>query len=179
MKYAVFFRNLNLGRNNSPNRLEFEQAFADAGAKTPTSFLTNGTLVFSVANKTEARRVTAAACQQLESVCGCKEPAFVRPVKYLANLIESDPFVSFDRDSVFAFCISFFSAKRIPPLELPIHSKRGDVEVLQLTNGEALSISRKIGRSPGSPNSFLEKRLEMQVSTRNWNTILRLVKKFG
>jgi len=35
MKYAVFYRNLNLGRPRCPDRAQFEAAF-----------LTNGTLVF-------------------------------------------------------------------------------------------------------------------------------------
>jgi uncharacterized protein (DUF1697 family) len=46
VKYAAFFRNLNLGRKNCPSKAQLEQAFLDAGAREASSFLTNGTLVF-------------------------------------------------------------------------------------------------------------------------------------
>jgi hypothetical protein len=50
---------------------------------------------------------------------------------------------------------------------------------LRITEGEVFSLSRKIGKSPGSPNAFLEKHLGFPTSTRKWNTIVRLVQKYG
>jgi hypothetical protein len=35
------------------------------------------------------------------------------------------------------------------------------------------------GRTPGRPNVFLEARFGRPATTRNWNTVVRLVRKFG
>jgi uncharacterized protein (DUF1697 family) len=56
-KYAAFFRNLNLGRSNYPDRQGFEAAFLEAGAPHAASFLTNGTLVFEARSPAHARTV--------------------------------------------------------------------------------------------------------------------------
>ena len=177
MKHAAFFRNLNLGRPRCPTRAQFEAAFLAAGADAAASFLTNGTLVFEARNKTAARRVLAQASQIMAAECGLREPGFLRSVDHLAGLVASDPFAGVDRAGVYEVCITFLGAKRPALPALPLVSKREDVEVLGATAGEAFSLSRVVGSTPGSPNAFLERLLGTPSSTRAWNTVVRLVDK--
>lgn len=179
MKFAAFFRNLNLGRANCPDKAQLESAFLAAGADTAASFLTNGTLVFSARSNTAARKVLALACQLLQAECGLKEPAYLRQVDHLAGLVARRPFDAVAADSVYACCISFLPAKYASPAAWPRVSAREDVEILRVTDTEVFSISRLIGKSPGSPNAFLERLLGSPVTTRNWNTVVRLVGKHG
>ncbi|MET0348672.1 MAG: DUF1697 domain-containing protein [Rhizobacter sp.] len=179
MRYAVFLRNVNLGRPNAPTRVQFESAFRDAGAREATSFLTNGTLVYEADGHVKARSVFEGAYRTLEAVCGLKEPAFVRTVDYLADLVALDPFAGIDRGSVYAFCVSFLLDPSITPPTLPLASARRDVELVRITPGEVLSVSRQVMKAPGSPNAFLEKQLGSRLSTREWNTITRLVERFA
>jgi len=179
MKYAVFFRNLNLGRPHCPDKAQLEAAFLAAGAQTAASFLTNGTLVFSARSKTAARKVLALACKTLQAGCGLREPAYLRELNQLADLVASQPFKSIKPGSVYACCISFLPATYPAPPMWPQGSARGDVEILRVSPTEVFSLSRQITKSPGSPNAFLEKLLDAQVTTRNWNTVLRLVAKHG
>jgi uncharacterized protein (DUF1697 family) len=177
MKYAAFFRNLNLGRRNCPTKAQFEEAFVAAGATSAHSFLTNGTMVFAVGSIHGARRVFAGACEVLRSTCVLEEPGYIRSVEYLAELVALDPFSAVERDSVYECCASFLHPRSRPLAELPLESRRRDVQVLRSTGSEALSISRKIGNTPGSPNAFLERLLGLPVTTRSWNTVVRLVRK--
>lgn len=177
MKYAAFFRNVNLGRPNCPTKAQLEAAFIAAGAGTAASFLTNGTIVFSVKSIAVARKVVAAACKALQAECGLREPAYVRSVDYLAELVALDPFAFVDRRDVYQCCASFLQSNKVALPAVPLASARRDVEILRFTDAEALSVSRQIGKSPGSPNAFLERLLATPVTTRNWNTIVRLVAK--
>ena len=179
MKYAAFFRNLNLGRPNRPTRVQFEEAFAQAGAESATSFLTNGTMVFTVGPGARARKVLAGACQSLRAGCGLREPAFIRSVDYLAELVAQDPFAGVDPGSVHVRCVSLLHPDSAALPELPLESMRGDVRILQCTGTEALSVSLKIGNTPGSPNAYLEKLLDMPATTRSWNTVVRLVRRYA
>jgi len=176
MDLAVFFRNLNLGRANCPDKAQLEAAFLDAGADSAASFLTNGTLVYSASPAT-AQQVLARAVGLLERRCGLKEPAFVRTIDYLAALVATDPFAGIDRASVYEFCVSFLHSPQVTPPTLPLASPTRNVELVAVTPAEVLSLSRKFGASPGSPNAFLEKRLGSPLTTRAWNTIARLVRK--
>lgn len=177
MHYAAFFRNLNLGRPNAPTKVQLEQAFLDAGAQEAASFLTNGTLVFSVGARRSLDRVLAKASKLLNSVCGLVEPGFLRSVPYLAGLVAADPFATVVDASVYEYCVTFLHPAAEVPATLSLRSRRGDVEVFRFTGTEALSLSRKIGNTPGSPNALLEKQLGLPATTRNWNTVRRLALK--
>jgi uncharacterized protein (DUF1697 family) len=176
-KYAVFFRNLNLGRPNCPTKAQFEHAFASAGAATASSFLTNGTIVFSASPGSRAHKVLRSACQALQAECGLREPAFIRPLSQLVELVRQAPFAGVDMVGVYQRCISFLPSEGMALPDAPCVSPRGDVEILQFTASEALSLSRKVGNTAGSPNAFLEKLLATPATTRNWNTVLRLVER--
>ena len=178
MKYAAFFRNVNLGRPNCPTKVQLEAAFVSAGAESAVSFLTNGTIVFAVTASIEPHDVLAAAHWTLQAECGLREPAYIRAVDYLAGLVALDPFASVERSSVHECCVSFLPQSIALPV-LPLESRRGDVEVFRSTGTEALSLSRKVGNTPGSPNAFLEKLLGEPVTTRAWNTVVRLVQRYA
>lgn len=179
MNYAVFFRNLNLGRPHCPSRAQFEAAFLDAGASAAASFLVNGTLAFQARGHRHAEAILRRATQDLTLVCGLREPGFLRRMDALAALVASDPFRAVDRSTVYDCCISFLHADARLPAPLPGGTARGDVTLLHATASEAFCIARQLGKSPGSPNAFLERILGLPATTRAWNTVLRLVAKHG
>ncbi|HSX61977.1 MAG TPA: DUF1697 domain-containing protein [Tahibacter sp.] len=177
MKFAVFLRNVNLGRPRCPTKMQFEQAFEAAGATEAASFLVNGTLVFA-APAPRANAVLKQALASLHETCGLVEPAFLRRVDALARLVDADPFVAVDRNAVYECAVTFLSPRVTLPA-LPFGSSRGDVEVLSTNGSEAFSTCLKLGSSPGSPNALLEKAGGAPATTRAWNTIVRLVARFA
>ena len=178
-KYAVFFRNMNLGRPNSPTKAQFESALIAAGAEFAESFLTNGSAVFTATGVTHARKVVAAACGILKNECGLKEPAFLRDMNFLARRVADDPFASVKRDQVYQCCVSFAQGKSVDWPGEPLESARGDIRFLEFGAAEAFSAVYEINGRPGNPNALLEKRLGIPFTTRNWNTIQRMVHKYG
>jgi uncharacterized protein (DUF1697 family) len=179
VRYAVFLRNVNLGRPRSPTRAQFEAAFLASGAATAESFLVNGTLVFTPAAEARPRAVAARACAALRASCGMVEPAFVRSLGELQALVAERPFAGHVAEGRDACCISFLGAPRKPLPALPLVTARGDLELLRADDTHVLSISRWIGASAGSPNAWLERTLGEPATTRNWRTLVRLVEKYA
>jgi len=177
MKFVAFLRNVNLGQPRSPTRGQLEAAFLQAGADAAASFMTNGTLVFSVSRSRLASGTTKRAHEILSQVCGLKEPVFVQSFGYLAELAAEDPFAPFATGAVAERCVSFFEPKATARLELPLESDRKDCLVFRASAGLALSIVREVDGKIGYPTLVLEKTLGAQVTTRSWRTILRLVKR--
>ncbi len=178
MRYAVFFRNLNLGRANCPTRAQLEAAFLDAGAVAAQSFLTNGSIAFDAGSLRSARTVLAQASQRMAAQCGLKEPGFLREMPYLAALVDATPFQHTDLARVYGCYVTFLHADA-GPVPLAAASPRGDVDVVQRTATEVFTVAYQRGKSPGSPNAFIEKALAMPATTRAWNTVVRLVDKHG
>ncbi|WP_229797344.1 DUF1697 domain-containing protein [Jeongeupia chitinilytica] len=175
----MFFRNLNLGRPNCPDRVQFETAFLDAGAVRAASFLVNGTLAFSVAPGMTAEAVLSRACGLLRERCGLKEPAFLRRMDALAALVAQDPFAGIDHAAVYGCYATFLHHDAAVADVTALRSAKGDVDVLRLSRTEALSVAYRFGASPGSPNALLESRLGLPATTRVWNTVVRLVARHG
>jgi uncharacterized protein (DUF1697 family) len=176
VKFAAFFRNLNLGRPPAPTRSVLEAAFTDAGAVAPCSFLTNGTVVFEAGSPAKAARILKAAQATLRRD-GFDEPAALRDVDGLAALVASDPLAGVALDDVHAPCATFVIGA--PPYEasLPATNARGDVRVVSWHDGMLLSLTYQLGASAGSPNAFVERTLGVPATTRVWNTVVRLVRK--
>ncbi|MBL8957307.1 MAG: DUF1697 domain-containing protein [Myxococcaceae bacterium] len=172
---VAFFRNVNLGRPPCPSKVELERAFFDAGAEVAFSFLTNGTVVFDARSP---ERVLELARARL-AARGLREPAFLRTLRALRRLVARDPFSAVNRADVHECSVTLLDVAARFPRSAPRVTPRRDVEVLGFTRSEVFSLSRVVGRSPGSPNAFLEKLLGLPATTRNWNTVVRVVKKFG
>lgn len=180
MKHVAFFRNLNLGRPKCPTKAQFETAFLDTGAPSASSFLTNGTMVFEAASAAAAKSVLAAACEIMQASCGLVEPAFLRSMRQLTTLAKGEPFAEVDEQQVYACCITFLHPKaKLDTGSLPFESTRGDCSIFACTGAEAFSTVQKNGNTVGSPNAMLEKLLRLPATSRNWNTVLRLLDKHG
>lgn len=179
VRYAAFLRNVNLGRPNSPTRMQLEDAFLASGAASAESFQVNGTLVFTVAPGARPRAVAARACQAMRVSCGMREPVFVRSVEELRVLVASDPFAGQVAEGRDACCITFVGAPRRPLPTLPLMTVRRDLELLRADDSHVLSVSRWLGSSAGSPNAWIERTLGEPATTRNWRTVVRLVEKYS
>lgn len=173
MKFAVFLRNVNLGRPFCPTRVQFEQAFVAAGADEAASFLVNGTLVFTAPAR-RANTIVRTAVAALARDCGLREPAFLRRVDALAALVADDPFAAIDRSGVHDCCLTLLSPRAVLP-PLPLQTARGDASVFARRDDDAFGVCRQLGSSPGSPNPLVEKASGAPATTRSWNTIVRLV----
>jgi len=176
VKFAAFFRNLNLGRPPAPTRTVLEAAFTAAGAANPCSFLTNGTVVFEAGSPARAARILKAVQAALRRD-GFDEPAALRDVDGLAALVASDPLAGVTLDDVYAPCATFLIGAPADGVSLPPANPKGDVRVVSWHDGILLSLTYKLGTGPGSPNAFVERVLDVPATTRVWNTIVRLVGK--
>jgi uncharacterized protein (DUF1697 family) len=175
MKFVAFLRNVNLGQPHSPTRAQLEAAFVQAGATTAASFMSNGTLVYSVSRSRLALLTARRAGEILRQVCGCQEPVFVCSFGHLAQLVAEDPFAQYTDPAISERCMSFFEPEAATNIQLPLESARKDCVVFRLGGGEALSVTCAVNGKIGYPTPLLEKALNVPVTTRSWTTILRLV----
>lgn len=179
IRYAAFFRNVNLGQRGSPTRGQLELAFAQAGAEQAESFMSNGTLVFAAGDDAQARRIIRAAEDLLREACGLVEPGFSVRLETLAALVREDPFRAFADGEKNERSISFFDAQPPVTAAAPLVDSHGSCTVFRLEGGLALSLARAVGGKQGYPTPLLEEVLGRPATTRGWNTVVRLVKKYG
>lgn len=177
MRFVVFFRNIYLGRPGNPSKDELLAAFAAAGARQTRSFLATGNVLFDASDATAASTINSKVAATLKRLCDFSEPAFIRSVPYLSNLVFQKPFRTAPTDNVYERCVSFLLEGQLPLLpKLPIASARRDVEIFLTTGSEVFSITRMIGGKSGYAGSLLDRLKVAPTTVRNWNTIERILK---
>ena len=70
----------------------------------------------------------------------------------------------------------FFQEEPKKPLSIPFFSPTKDLEVVKITRTEAYIVSHLVKGRYGFPNNFLEKELDIVATTRNWNTLDKIIK---
>jgi len=174
MRFAAFFRNLNLGRAGSPTKAQLVAAFEAAGARDVMSVHAHGNVAFSAADVRKARAIATKASEQLRTLCGLDEPVFVRSLNYLAGLIAAKPFASAPGDGIYEQCVTFLPQDLAAMTDLPIVTARRDAEIFAFVPGEAFSVTRLVGGRPGAVNALLERRLRTRLTSRSWTTVERM-----
>jgi uncharacterized protein (DUF1697 family) len=147
--------------------------FADAGAREPASHLATGNVSFDW-DGADIRDLIDATQVGIEHTMGRFEPVFVRSVAALRSSVESMPFRTTPVKDVGHRCVTFTESTRQP--NLPIVSPREDAYIFDAIGTDLMSVTRLIEGRGGNVNRMIEKALSCPATTRNWNTIERIVK---
>jgi len=149
-----------------------KDAFERAGFADVKTVLSSGNVVFGAPAASEAsleRRAEAAMSERL----GRAFPTIVRPVDALQALLASDPYRDFPLAPGGKRVVTFLRAKPKARIALPVelHGAR----ILRLKGREVFS---DYVRSPKGPvfMVLIEKTFGKEVTTRTWETVLRLAR---
>jgi len=151
------------------------RAVEDAGGETPRNHLATGNVSFS-ASPGELDAITAQLERTIAAVIGRRENVFVRSIDSLAIEVGSEPFAPVMADDVYERCVTYFRIDAPTTLELPLRTPRGDAVLFASGSGQVLSITRLIAGRPGQPGRVVESAMGVRATTRNWNTIERIVR---
>ena len=176
-RFAAFVRNIMVGRNGLTADA-LCQIVAAAGGLEPRSHLATGNLVFTAPASTLGS-IAAGIEDSIEAVLGRREDVLIRRVADLVAAVRSDPFAVIVDDDVYERCVSFLPQDAGVDLPLPIETRRGDTVLFGRLCADVLSITRMVGGRPGQPGKYLEATTGLRVTTRNWNTIERIVRLEG
>ena len=176
MPYVAFVRNVTLGRKAQSNDA-LVRAFLDAGATEAESFLASGNVTFETPEVPAA--VASRARDLLRERIGFGEPSYVRSVDGLARWVESDPFQDEPGGEVNARFVTFLPEHSPGVPAVPISSDREDVTVFAFAEGAAFSVTYTIGGRQGNATALLERLFGVGLTTRNWNTVRRIVAKYA
>lgn len=145
---------------------ELKLCFETAGFSDVRTLLSSGNVVFSdrsLSPDALARRCEQAMGDQLDRTFA----TFVRPARYLQEMIESDPFAGFDLPPHAKRVVTFFRG-RAPDLALPI--QRDGAAILATTGSEAFTYYTPGGKAPAFM-TLLERTFGTSITTRTVDTV--------
>ena len=173
--YAAFVRFVTLGRGGQSNDA-LARAYRDAGASRADPFLATGNVVFETSADPED--VAARARALLRTRIGFDQPSHVRALDALSEAVARDPFRAAPDGPVRTRAVTFLSAPPAGLPRLPISTPRGDLVVFSVDGSDVYSVTRLMGGREGNPNGLLERLVGPGLTSRNWNTVERIVAKY-
>ena len=176
MKYVAFLRGINVGGHKLVRMEKLRSAFTSLGHKEVKTLLASGNVLFETAAG-DAEAHVARIEEKLKAAFGHEIGVQLRSIPELQKLAETNPFKNLKITPQIRFYVTFLREKAKLRLKIPHESPEGDFKILRVSDTEACSV---ITISPHGQTTdlmaFLEKEFGRKITTRNWNTIARILK---
>ena len=177
VRQVAFVRNIMVGRRGL-TRDVLLHIFATAGARETRSYIATGNFAFSApVGSVEAivQRIEAG----IEQVLGHREEVFIRSVDALHQLDQARPFATASEAGDHYRAVTFVPDGCEWTGALPSRVPRGDLEIISASGPNIFAVINRIDAGMSSPHSLVERTLKVRATTRNWNTIERILRAEG
>jgi uncharacterized protein (DUF1697 family) len=171
MRYIAFLRAINVGGTGIISMEDLRSLFSKAGAKEVDTYIQSGNVKFEAQ---DAKIVIKKVQASLNKRMGKEIAIIVRTIAELALLLKSRPKEGTDTEKQYVVLLETAVRSKVP-----LFSKNKDVEISSIIGKDALCISRQYKGKWGFPNKFVEDTFKIPATTRNWNTLEKIVLRWG
>ena len=174
MKYVAFLRAINVGGNAIIKMADLKKMFEAAGLQDVQTYIQSGNVVFE-SEEIDAEALEKQIERQLEKVAKYKIHAFVRTMRQVKSIAAKSPYTAKDGEMAY---VSFLGKKPEKKAQQALLALKSEADDFTFKSQELYNLRRDRDKSVFS-GSFVEKTLKMPATTRNLNTIKKIVEKFS
>lgn len=179
MQYVAFLRGINVGGHSKVAMSELKDLFEKLEYSHVKTLLNSGNVVFET-REVGAERIKNTIEEALSEKLGFSVKVVVRTLQDIQKLIASEPFKGIEVTPATRLYITFLATKAMSSLHIPYESKEKDYRILKVTETEVVSVltvSEKRGTTEAM--GILEKEFGKEITTRNWNTVVKVASQAG
>ena len=178
-EYAAFLRGINVGAHKKVPMAKLRAAFESLGFIEVRTLLNSGNVIFQTPPE-PPERLNRRIETELASTFGFEIKVITRTMASLRRMVEADPFQGVEVTPDTRLYVTFLAGKSSGKLTLPWESPGKELRILALRDGALFSVVTLTGKK-GTVDamSLNEKTYGREMTTRNWNTILRVVRSGG
>lgn len=173
--YVAFLRAINVGGQKLIKMQGLVRMLSDAGFRNVRTYIQSGNVIFdsSSANSVSVKRKLERA---IAHSLGYEVTIVLKRLDDLERLIRNAPFNKIRSDAkVMFFVVLLTDDPQVKP-KLPFVFEKERVTLIELKDGLAFVVARqKPNGWFGFPNAFVEKKLGVAATTRNWNTLNKII----
>jgi len=176
-KYVVLLRGINVGGNKIVPMAQLKKALEKEGYENVKTLLASGNVLLD-AKASSPDALTKSLAALLEKTFGFPIPTLVRPFSEVEKLVAKDPFKDIPVTKDTRLYVTFLpeDAKK-STLKIPYASSDGNFRIFLQSDHELCSILT-VTPDRGSVDAMeiLDKEFGKGITTRNWNTVLKIAK---
>lgn len=171
--YLALLRGINVGGRTQLGMDALRQLCADLGHRAVRTYLRSGNVVFETAAGAEPADLAAAIQGRIADKLELAVTVLIRTAAELAAVAGTNPFLDRQHDLT-KLHVAFLAAVPDPERAAQLAVPAGEPEELVLRGREVyLHYPNGAGRTKVS-NVFLERRLGVAATSRNWRTVIAL-----
>lgn len=175
-RYALLLRGINVGTKNSLPMAELRAMLENVGCADVKTYVQSGNAVFETKLGTSA--LTKAIETELERYMGRPISTTLRTLKQMRTIVDANPFADVAKVPAH-FCVTFLSQAPTPSEIAPLHATPWHPELFNVAGSEIYTWHPN-GQGKSALAVALGKlRLRGAVTTRNWNTVQKLLQMLG
>ena len=172
IKYAAFLRGINVG-GVTVKMDKLKKTLEALGFANVKTLLASGNVLFTAPAASESTLVNKIE-KKLETAFGREIGVLVRKIEELQGLAAADPFAGIKVTPQTRLFVTFLSEKNESSLKIPYETPDKNLRIIRANDREVcsvLTLYRTVDLM-----SMLEKELGRKITTRNWNTINKILK---
>ncbi len=176
IKYVALLRGINVGGHKPVKMEELKKAFESMGFQNVKTLLASGNVLFE-SPKMGTDILVKQIEEKLEQELGYEVGVLLRTMEEIQNLADANPFKNIELTQKTRLYITFLPEKQERDGKIPHESTGKDFKIVRISASEVCSVLiLSADRGTSDLMSFLEKEFGRKVTTRNWNTIARILK---
>ena len=174
-RYVASLRAVNVTGHGCLSMESLRSICAECCLEQVRTYIQTGNVIFECRPREIGGRIQALR-QGLETAIGEQPEIMLRTVKELADCVAAAPFAALAENQDVKLYVCFLTHKPEKPVQLPMFSESECLEVGSMSQRELFVVSgRKSNGFYGFPNSFVEERLRVPATSRNWNTVRKVL----
>lgn len=172
-RYLALLRGINVGGHRIIKMEGLAQMFADMKLKNVSTFIQSGNVLFS-AKEPDMQKLGTKIEQHLLKELGYAVGVVLRTTETMQAVLQGNPYASLPDDTIKKY-VAFFSAVPDGPKTKTILDLSAAHEQISIEGDHAyLAIQKDSGIKERLTNAFLEKKLGVLSTVRNWATVNKL-----
>lgn len=175
IKYVALLRGINVGGNKLIKMAELSRIFVSMGLKNVKTFIQSGNVLFE-SSKTDSIALTRQIEKGLQGAVGFEVPVVLRTIADLEAIVKLNPFSKVKSEMDVKLYVTFLVEPLKSKPKIPLLSPKKDCQIIQLNPREVFTVAFTMpnGRH-GESMAMIEKEFGKSVTTRNWNTVVKIL----
>lgn len=172
--YVALLRGINVGGNKKVSMGDLRQAFGSWGLQNAKTILNSGNVVFE-SPVADPAGLTRTIEDKIKSDFGLDVSVLLRSSREIQDLVDAAPFNGVEVTPQTRLYVTFLAEGPNSQLEVPYESPEKDFRILQVSGREVCSVLIVTpNRGTTKAMEILEKEFGKNVTTRNWNTVMKI-----
>src|ERR1700730_15516624 len=175
IKYVALLRGINVGGNKLIRMAELKRIFASLGLKNVQTYIQSGNVLFE-SSRADSVALTKHIETSLHKAVGFEVPVVLRTTAELEAIVKLKPFSKVKPDADAKLYVTFLVEALKTKPKIPLLSPKRDCEIIHLNPREVFTVAFAMpnGRY-GELMALIDKEFGKSVTTRNWNTVMKIL----